>query len=265
PEENVWLWSVGYEKSTPDKIECNRILQERCVVHYCTNGKGYYNGTLITAGMAFVSWHNTAHTIKSDPNDPFEFYWIMIRGKEVSSFLKEFSFKLNNLVFECDYINCVIPLIECMLNIDYCKVCLRQYSSAMMKAILSFQINRCRRLNSDIEVENGSLNLDYIDSAKNILYDSNFTMSVEQLANMLAVTPQHLSHIFSKTIGESPKQYITRKRLELGKELLDRGIAPTTVAHTLKYNDYVSFYRAFLKKYKISPNDYLKKASQRRM
>ena len=258
-EEKVWLWSVGFEKATPEKANCNRVLQSRCIVHYCTKGKGYFNGLPITAGMAFVAWSDTLHSITADPEDPFEFYWIMIRGKDVSSFIREFSFKSDNIIFDCDYMEEVIPLIECMLNADYSKIDLPQYSSAMMKAILSFQISKYKRSNNPNFVRQNSNFVDYIDSAKNILYDNNYAVSVDEISDMLGITPQHLIRVFRKVLGESPKQYITRKRMALARELLEKGIAPTEVANILKYMDYPSFYRAFIKEFKISPSEYLKK------
>lgn len=258
-EEKVWLWSVGFEKATPDKANCNRVLQSRCIVHYCTKGKGYFNGFPITAGMAFVAWSDTLHSITADPEDPFEFYWIMIRGKDVSSFIREFSFKSNNIIFDCDYMGEVIPLIECMLNADYSKIDLFQYTSAMMRAILSFQISQYKRSNNEFFARQNFNHIDYVDSAKNILCDNNYAISVEQISDMLGITPQHLIRTFRKVLGESPKQYITRKRMALAQELLKKGITPTEIANILKYMDYPSFYRAFKKTFKISPNEYLKK------
>ena len=257
-EEKVWLWSAGYVKSTPNMSITERILQSRCGIHYCVKGKGYFNGTTITRGMGFVAWNNKFHTLISDPDDPIEYYWIIVRGEDVSSYIREFSFRSSALIFECDYLNEVSALIECLLNADYNKVHLPKYSSAMMTAILSFHIKNNKSLNTEETSDNGSNHIDYVEAAKNLLYDNNYSLSVEQISNTLGITPQHLIRIFTRTIGESPKQYSMRKRLNLGCMLLEKGIMPTAVSNILKFSDYTAFYRAFKKEYNIAPGDYQK-------
>ncbi len=255
-EEKVWLWSAGYVKMSSTMAITDRILQSRCAIHYCVKGKGYYNGTLITKGTGFVSWNNKVHSLISDPNDPIEYYWIMIRGDEVTSYVREFSFRPNALIFECDYINDVTALIDCLLNTDYEKVYLPKYSSSMMTAILSFHIKNNKSLNIEDTSDNGSNHIDYVEAAKNILYDNNYSLSVSQISKMLGVTPRYLIRIFRRTVGESPKQYSMRKRLALGCMLLEKGTMPTVVSNILKFSDYASFYRAFMKEYNMAPGDY---------
>ena len=72
--------------------------------------------------MGFVAWNNKFHTLISDPDDPIEYYWIIVRGEDVSSYIREFSFRSSALIFECDYLNEVSALIECLLKADYNKV-----------------------------------------------------------------------------------------------------------------------------------------------
>ena len=73
---------------------------------------------------------------------------------------------------------------------------------------------------------------------------------------MLGVTPKHFIRVFREETGETPKEYATRKRLELGNAMLKNGMSASEVAITLKYNDYILFYRAFVSKYGISPANY---------
>ncbi len=262
PPEKVWLWSAGYEQAEPDKDVRNRILPSRCIVHYCTKGRGYFNGQPVSAGMVFVAWSNTIHSITADPEDPFCFYWLLVRGEDVSSYIREFSFQADNPIFACDYIGEIVPLFEHLLNADYTKISLPLYSGAMMQAILSYQLSQSARSDREVSVFRNSGYADYINSVKNILYDNNYSMSVDQIAHMLGVTPQHLIRIFQKTLGESPKRYITRKRLGLGKRLLEKGVPPTETANILKYADYPSFYRAFRKEFGINPSKYAKSVVQ---
>ena len=88
----VWLWVVGHEKAGPSKAEYNRVWRTRLVLHFVVKGKGYYNGELVTAGMSFLSWPMMPHSMVADPDDPFEYYWVMVRGADTVPFVKKMGF-----------------------------------------------------------------------------------------------------------------------------------------------------------------------------
>lgn len=256
-EDPVWLWMVGQEKAMPDKMQEGRVWRSRWVLHFCVKGKGYYNGQLITKGMAFICWPHLVHTLAADPDDPFEFYWLMLRGKDVLPLVREFGFRSTELIFDCGYIDQVVPLLKHCINADYSKVYIPDYTNALIRMVLSFQKCALKK-----ELGAGSPSecyANYVESAKHILHDYNYAISVQKLSSMLGITPKHFSRVFGKVCGESPKQYITRRRLELGAEMLQSGIPASEVAMLLKYTDYTSFYRAFLAQYHIHPSLYLKK------
>lgn len=260
PEENVWLWMVGHEKAHPNKTLINRVFQNRWVIHYCVGGKGYYNGEPITAGKAFISWDDIMHDFVTDPDDPIEFYWIMIRGEEMHQLISRYGFYKSKLIFDCDYVDSVVKILDNFLNEDFSKVYLPKYNIAMIEMVLSYQLGMIKRQNStESEILEKSIYGEYLNAAKNILNEENFSISVDELANMLGVTSKHLTKIFNSTLKETPKRYITRKRMELAKDLLSRGVLSTKVAQALRYTDYTSFYRSFIREYGEPPSNFVEK------
>mgnify|MGYP005759213935 CR=1 FL=1 len=255
PEEAVWLWMVGHEKADPQKLVEGRMWRSRWLLHICVGGKGFYNGQPVQRGTAFVSWPHLAHSMRPDPDDPFEFYWIMIRGRDVLPYVREFGFRSGELIFDCPYMNELVPLLHVILHNDYARTDIKEFNTSMSRILLSY--HRFNRQNLLEIRSSGECYANYVDSAKNLLYDHNYTLSVKQLSDMLGITPKHLCRVFLKTVGESPKQYMMRKRLEMSVDLLKGGMLPTEVAFMLKYADYASFYRAFLQKYGVSPSRYL--------
>ncbi len=253
---------IGYEKALPDKAMYNRVYKSRLVIHYCVGGKGFYNGHPIGKGMMFLTWPDTVHTLVTDPDEPLEFYWIMIRGNDIVRRANKYGFHSNECVLECDYMNEVIPLFEGLLNVDYTKVSLEEYVAGMLKSILSFQKSRNIRIGNGFELEHKREKNDYVSIAKSLLCDSNYTVSVSDLANMIGLTPKYLISVFTKAVGESPKRYATKKRLEISVRLLEDGLSPKEVAESLKYADYVTFYRAFTDMYKMSPAQYVEKVKK---
>ena len=250
---------IGYEKALPDKAIYNRVFKNRLVIHYCIGGSGYYNDQPISKGKVFLTWPNEVNTLVTDPDDPMEFYWIMIRGNDIVRMANKYGFNVVELIFDCDYMDEVVPLFECLLTSDYTKVSLEEYTSGMLKAVLSFQKNRNLRIGNVVALDANKGKIDYVNMAKSLLCDSNYTLSVSDIAKTIGLTPKYLITMFKKTVGESPKRYATNKRLEIAARLLEDGLTPKEVAESLKYADYVTFYRAFTDMYGISPTKYVEK------
>ncbi|MBO5293753.1 MAG: helix-turn-helix domain-containing protein [Clostridia bacterium] len=250
---SLWLWVVGHEKSDPLKFAENRVWRTRLILHFCVKGKGFYNGEPITPGTAFVSWPLIPHSIAADPNDPFEFYWLMIRGEEVVPFAKKMGLDPLNLIFPCDYIGEIVPLLEHYIHLDHKKIDLLDYSTALMKMAFSFQ-KKSVADNSEGQSSGKHYN-NYVELGKHFLHDNNFSLSVSELSNMLGISPKHFNRVFKEAVGISPKQYIMERRLELALTLLRNGMLPTEVATIVGYQDYTLFYRAFTKQYGIAPKN----------
>ena len=80
-------------------------------------------------------------------------------------------------------------------------------------------------------------------------------ISLDQLAAHLHVSKYYLCHEFSRVAGTSVYRYITLKRLQIARELLLQGTAPSLAAAQCGFRDYPNFYRAFKSRYSLSPSD----------
>ena len=252
----VWLWVAGHEKADPAKSLISRVRQSCLMIHFCVSGRGYYNDQLITPGMMFLSWPTVKHSLVADPNDPFEFYWISLQGDELFSCVEKLDFHPSKLVMPCSYLSAVVPLIDHYINLDHSTVDLSDYTDALLRMIFSFQMRSVKKEKTEEKSADEHNFNKYVESAKQLFHDSNYSMSVQKVAEILRVTPKHFIRVFREETGETPKEYATRKRLELGAAMLKNGMPASEVAITLKYNDYILFYRAFVSKYGISPANY---------
>lgn len=86
--------------------------------------------------------------------------------------------------------------------------------------------------------------------------DRNFTrnISVDMIAKEMNVSVSTLFHCFKKHLGISLYRYITEKRLMYAYKLLGENKNPTKIYFECGYNDYATFYKAYLKMFGHSPS-----------
>ncbi len=89
--------------------------------------------------------------------------------------------------------------------------------------------------------------LDYINSrlTENI--------SLEIICEEFFISKPHLCRIFRQATGSTVWEYVTAKRLLLAKELIAGGASPTKIYTECGFGDYSAFYRAYKKRFGISP------------
>jgi AraC-like DNA-binding protein len=78
-------------------------------------------------------------------------------------------------------------------------------------------------------------------------------LTLEQICDHFFISKAQLCRLFRRTTATTVWQYITVKRLVLAKQLLEQGEQPTKVYSQCGFNDYSTFYRAYLKHYGYPP------------
>ena len=255
-EEPIWLWVIGREQAWEYKSFDKIMFMNRLVIHFCTKGKGYYNGQPIGKGSCFIIWPYLSATLQSDPDDPMEFYWIILRGEQLEDFAKNHGLSPSRLVFNTDSVDNMVSLLDMAIDMDYSKVNIYEYTMGLLNMLLSYHKSMPREEDELYGMEKYSHN--YVKAAKNIMDRRDYSISISELSNMLGLTPKHFSRVFRQSTGRTPKQYMTDKRMKIAADLLKKGVQPNEVAIILKYSDYASFYRAFVRKYGAPPKCYSK-------
>ncbi len=82
-------------------------------------------------------------------------------------------------------------------------------------------------------------------------------LTVEALAGRLFVDASHLARAFRREIGISPKQYITRTKLNYAEYyLVSTEHTIQRIADMVGYTNYTNFYVAFRQRFGMSPDEY---------
>lgn len=80
-------------------------------------------------------------------------------------------------------------------------------------------------------------------------------LKLDDIASHFYISKSQLCRIFKLATGSSVWNYITTKRLLAIKKELDEGAHPTSVFQKYGYQDYSTFYRAFVKFFGSSPKN----------
>jgi two-component system response regulator YesN len=86
------------------------------------------------------------------------------------------------------------------------------------------------------------------------LYDH--SLSLETVANAVAVSPFYLSRLFREEMGIGFTEYLIRLRMKKSLTLLSQGLTVKECSLSVGYNDPNYFSRLFRKYYQLSPTEY---------
>ena len=85
----------------------------------------------------------------------------------------------------------------------------------------------------------------------------NEDLSVEGMAQMVFISPNHLTRSFKKRYGMTVIDYITDRRLSLAASMITgSGKTITAIADEVGYFDYVYFTKLFKKHFGVTPREY---------
>lgn len=73
------------------------------------------------------------------------------------------------------------------------------------------------------------------------------------VCNQFFISENYLYKLFTQNLKQTPKKYIELKKITKAEILLKEGFKPNDVAEKLGYNNYVSFYRIYVKHFKSTP------------
>jgi len=253
-ERKLFIFALGHEFSDPQKAILNRIFYNRLIIHFVVGGEGIFNNTKISKGDAFIAWPNSPHTIICSNKNPLEMFWIDIAGTELQKYIGELGLSRNKLIFQFDWEDKLRNIYNDALYSERSKMDIYEYYTGVMHIIMSY----CKVAQPAGAISKiCTLQQEYVDKAKLLLFKNQYQLSVEMLAQQIGLSRKYLTSIFLKCTGFTIQDYITLKKVELAKDmLLDGQYLVKDVADILGYYDYAAFSRAFKKNVGLSPSDF---------
>jgi transcriptional regulator GlxA family with amidase domain len=83
------------------------------------------------------------------------------------------------------------------------------------------------------------------------------SLTLDELAQTVNLSPSHLYHLFKSETGESPRRYLKTLRMRRAKELLETTfMSVKEIVAVTGANDGSHFVRDFKKQYSMTPTEY---------
>ena len=249
--DELWINEIGYAR-TPSGFRRN-AQRGVAVLHYVVKGKGVCCGKTFSAGKCYIIVPNEKENVISDKDDPYEAYWIIIRGPKTVDFLKRCNLPCHNDVFDFGKVaECVEILHNALFNISPAN----EYVEASILNAALYQVMALH-----LSEMSAALSQDTIPQRiKKYITENYFnSISVDSIAQSLNFSRNYLYTLFKNDYGISIQEYILNLRIEKAKELLmNNELLISEVALAVGYSDSLYFSRIFRKKTGISPTQYAK-------
>ena len=239
----------GYKDINPvqfgfEACECSHsygpALRTYWLLHYVVSGKGYFRiedrEYSVTAGSIFVIPPFVETYYEADSITPWEYIWI---GFDMSN---DIEVGFDDVMY--------LPATQCIF--EDMKQC-----STKVSGKTEFLCSKIWQLISYILDKNED-RVDYIKQAISLINSEYMTgLTVQNIADRLGLERTYFSDYFKRQVGESPKRYLLRTRMERAADLLKNyGYSVTVTALSVGYGDVYTFSKMFRRYFGVSPSHY---------
>lgn len=257
---DLYITELGKEKCQPVKRP-TYIPRDYYVLHYVFNGKGTYiidhNRYQLKTGDFFLIPPNKEVTYYPSQNNPWTYAWVGFNGIKAKKFLDWANLSETNPVCSYNKDNFFVEhfskMVDALNHFGYIDISCLGY----LYIILSRLIENNRKEEIEIGLTKKQSNVREAVLFMKCNYPSD--IKIKDVADSLFMNPNYLANIFQEVLNESPKQYLTRIRIEKACELLcQKDMKINEVARNVGYKDPLHFSREFKKIMKISPSEFVK-------
>lgn len=256
----------GMEKCNPSH-SYGPAIRDHFLIHYVLEGKGSFSidgkTYSISKGSGFLIPPNVITYYIADKEDPWTYVWVGFKGINVEDFLKSVGLTRNNPLFFNSNSGFMEECLENMIEASKLKFGSELRLNGYLNIFLSEFLENAKK---DM-VSNSDYKDFYIEKA--LLYISNnFSreLSIGNISSHIGLNKNYFSSLFKDKVGESPKEYIIKYRMDKAVSLLKEDkLTISQISRSVGYNDPLGFSKIFKKIKGASPKLYKKKDEKREL
>lgn len=265
-EENILVnvYNCGYQKCVSG-YSMGPLVRRNYLMHHVFAGKGtltvHGKTYAIQTGDTFLITPNTVAHYEADVEEPWEYYWVGFDGAEVKNLIDRTDFSADCAVIQSGQSevlkNLLMRLYGASGNTFHHQIRMVGYLYLILSVLL--ETAHKPQIPVDISMTYSKKAVDYIAAH----YEKHITIT--DIAAELGVSRSHLYRVFVRHMGESPKVYLERFRIQQACILLVQTVlAVNEVANSVGYDDQLHFSKVFKKMKGVSPKEYRRSKSSAR-
>lgn len=253
---SLFVQDVGFQSCAPNH-GWGPNFRDYYLLHYIISGEGFYifnnKKYHLHAGEAFLMYPRKTACYYADMNNPWEYYWVGFNGNDAKTLLNLTEFS-PELPVQLGISN---DILELFLQIYNAKGGNAYHSARMagyLYLMLSYFIESAQKNTTPAE----TAMQDNLKTAQEyIIQNYQYSISVEELADITGVSRSWLYRCFKQLTGFSPNEYLMNYRIERAKILLQNSTQTIKqIAFSVGFKDELYFSKIFKRLTGKSPSEY---------
>lgn len=253
------IQEFGYEKC----ISTKRFVystKDYYLIHFVLSGEGYFEINqrkycLERGGLFFIPPNSNANYYPNS-QDPWEYIWVGFNGLRAEEFLRDSGLSLEHPVFKSNepvFLRNLSDLFQCYNDTTI-------YRDLFLFSIMFKFFYLLSLSNNRLSNEKSSSKIAIINRAKDFISNNyEHDISVKDIANDVAVTPEYLSAIFKSVEGISTITYLKKVRMSVAISLMHgTNLKIKDISAKCGYQSSLYFSNDFKKYYGVNPTEYIK-------
>lgn len=246
-EKQLYVNNCGFYKDVETDICVNRPHgRDDYHLLLCSSGRIGVGAEELTPGKAYLYYPTVPQHYRYESGEGSEYYWIHFSGSSVPRLVEGYGLR------------------EGVADLGASRGELERMIKMMIRALTEkfrYADDFCGGLLSSMLalVSSPPVISSPYQKAIRILSDVNDDRSIEEIAAIYNMTPNHFIRSFKKYVGESPNAFRIAKKIEMACEMLiSTDMSVEKIAASTGYSDPLYFSRAFKKQEGVSPTEYRK-------
>lgn len=257
--QSLYVTDIGYFPYAKYHYRERRDGCDTTIVICCADGEGWVelNGTKplrIKANMLIVIPAGTPHSYGAAEQNPWSIYWFHIKGNQVKELVE--CFRLDEGLLQ-------IPISSFVKFVELFNQCYDTLSNKLYSPLhhisaaqtIKYLLSTLGMLS--VLTEKEERRKLYLEKAINYMNNNiNDTINLQELAQFVGLSKQHLNHLFKQETNFPPIDYFLRLKMNRAGQMLDlTNQTVKQIAVSLGMDPYY-FSRIFKKVMGCSPSDY---------
>ncbi len=228
------------------------------IIHYIVAGKGVFLDSPFDSGCGYMVAPGELENITADPDDPFESYWIMLRGVRVPELLQKCGLPTHNAVFTCP------RTVECGAVIRRYLEAPHRANEAAEASLLQAAFYELMSIHLEETAAKAEAPKRAVQKVAEYLeQNAQRKLRISEVAERFYLSQNHMCILFRREYGVSPQEYLLALRIEKAKALLarrDEKFPIKIIAASVGFDNPLYFSRCFYGREGCSPSEYRKQA-----